>query len=155
MKLKLMLILLLLWQKMLCQESGSIFDVDSIIGLSKEEVYEKYAYDDTSKALINKYYSSRTQGLVVGSISTFAAILAGVSTYGLMMEPRDYYYHITVEPFIILYGGATIILTSAAVVSFFMIHSKRRLIESLKYYHKNGVLKLKDRKGIKYYMASG
>jgi hypothetical protein len=135
--------------------AASIYEIDSMKGLSREEMYEKYAYDDTSRALINKYYSTHAQALVLGGVG--AAITAGTGALtwfmlDILVNGNVGFGAIYLIPAIALGTGATIFFAGVTGASFTLAQSKTKLLLSLKSYKEKGELTAKERRWIPGYM---
>ncbi|MES2781068.1 MAG: hypothetical protein V4651_14340 [Bacteroidota bacterium] len=156
MKYKIALLLLMLANAgmvMAQNNSGNIYEIDTIRELNREELYQKYAYDDTSRALINKYYSSQTQSLVLAGVGSALTIGSGALTY-VMVDAisKGSPLVIYLIPAIALSSAATIVFAVGTVSSVALAQSKTKLLASLKYYKEKGELTEKDRRWIHSYM---
>lgn len=129
---------------------ADVFRLDYIKCLTKEEIYQQYAYDDTSRALIDKFYSSQLQAAALIGIN--AALTTGIFIiiYPIIPFMSLSYY----DPISASIIGVEIALFAGTVGSFFLIPSKSKLLNSLKYYREKGILKVEDRRWIRGYMPS-
>lgn len=142
------IILILTLQTLLstAQPTSNSYDLSSMEGLNRVELYQKYAYDDTSRALINKFYSSQLQAAALIGISSVLTVGLFISSHQHMSI--GYYF-----PAGLGLIGFQAFLLGGTIGSLYLIPTKAKLLDSLKYYKEKGVLKKEDRRLIRSYMS--
>lgn len=137
------------------QTPTDIYRLDYIKTLGKEEIYRQYAYDDTSRALITKFYSSNKQAAVLAGVGSVLTAGVGTVTYSvtdMVLSGRGGLGVIYLLPVAIVGVVVTGFCAAGTVSSVVVIESKGKLLDSLIYYKEKGVLRTKDRRWIRSYL---